>query len=93
MSNTDQVPSSAPSVCSALVIDLSPRESECIVCGRYLVNCKRGLAMYEGCVVPDDWTGDWGGFDACQECFARHQRGEMPLWPEAPNEQGETRRP
>jgi len=66
------------------VIDLSPRESECCICGKHLWGSETGIAMYEGCAVPHDWTGDWGGFDACQECFDRHERGEIPTWPLLP---------
>lgn len=46
-----------------------PRQSECIVCGTPVFDPKLGIAMSEGDPVPHDWTGDWGGFDACRTCF------------------------
>jgi hypothetical protein len=71
---------------SVTIINLSPRESECVVCGRQLFECTNGIAMYEGCAVPHGWKHDWAGFDACQECFDRNERGEMPTWPNKPNQ-------
>ena len=56
-----------------LVINLSPRESECILCGTFLSDPRRGLPMYEGEVVPDDWPGEWAGFDVCEHCYAKHR--------------------
>ncbi len=56
-----------------LVIDLSPRRSECAVCGTYLEVPSSGgglgVPMYEGLVLPNDWDGEWGGFDACRRCY------------------------
>lgn len=51
-----------------LVIDLAPRETECIACGAHLVGCRRGIPVYEGEALPDSWEGEWGGFDACDPC-------------------------
>lgn len=51
-----------------LVISLYPRESECIVCGTPLVACKRAIPVFEGEALPDSWTGEWAGFDACDRC-------------------------
>jgi hypothetical protein len=55
------------------IINLSPHESECILCGTLLFDCKLGLPMYEGEVVPDDWPGEWAGFDVCAPCHAKHR--------------------
>jgi len=54
---------------SVLVVHLYPRESECIVCNAPLVSPRQGVPMYEGDVLPNDWTGEWGGFDACEPCY------------------------
>ena len=62
------------------VIELWPMVSECCICGRHLVGCHTSIAMYEGVPVPDDWEGDWAGFDACQACFDKHSKGELPMW-------------
>ncbi len=67
-----------------IVTDLCPKESECIICGAFLVGCTKGIPMYEGCAVPNDWDGDWVGFDACDKCFDLHENGEMPTWPYFP---------
>lgn len=55
-------------------------ESECIICGVKLFDCNKGIAMYEGLPVPHDWEGEWGGFDACDNCFDKHERGELESW-------------
>ncbi len=68
------------------VIDLWPRESECAICQIPLVGCTLGIAMYEGCVVSDDWSGPWGGFDCCPKCFELHRIGLLPTWPDAPED-------
>jgi hypothetical protein len=66
------------------VIELWPHESECAVCGCVLIGGNLGIAMYEGCVVNDDWKGDWGGFDCCPRCFELHRLGLLPTWPNEP---------
>lgn len=66
------------------VIELFPRESNCAICGVDVVDCRLGVPMFEGCLVPNDWPHEWGGADACQECFAKHERGELPTWPNPP---------
>jgi hypothetical protein len=69
---------------SAPIINLAPRETECCICGKLIIDGHLAIAMYEGCVVPHDWKGDWAGFPACRECFDKHERGELPLWPNPP---------
>ena len=62
------------------IIDLWPRESECVLCGEHLWGCKLGLPMHEGEVVPDDWPGEWAGFDVCAPCYVKHRPGtKKPL--------------
>lgn len=57
---------------STLVIELWPYKDDCIVCGkRHIV--KQGLAMYEGEIVADDYEGEWGGFNACRDCYERNR--------------------
>ena len=65
-----------------IVIDepFFPRESECVICSKPLQNAKLGIAMFEGLPVPHDWPGEWGGFDACRDCFEKHERGELQCW-------------
>lgn len=53
----------------SLIINLFPRETECIVCEAPLSDCRQGVPVYEDLLLPNEWTGDWGGFDACQRCF------------------------
>lgn len=51
------------------VINLSPRFSDCCVCNAPLVDCRKGVPVYEGDVVPNDWAGEWLGMDACDVCY------------------------
>lgn len=70
---------------AVLVLELWPHESECCICGKPLVGCRTAIAMYEGCAVPDDWPGDWAGFDACEQCYQLHALKLLPTWPHRPN--------
>ena len=58
---------------AVLIIDLWPLESECVLCGADLIGPCKGLPMYEGQVVPDDWEGEWAGFDVCDVCYAKYR--------------------
>lgn len=62
-----------------LLIELFPRETECIVCETPLVNSRRGIPMYEGEVLPNDWDGPWAGFDACPECYEAQGKLTEPV--------------
>lgn len=63
-------------VVQAICINLSPRESECIACGATVIDCHQGFAMIEGEILAaDDPRKDWGGFDACDECFQAWSEG------------------
>lgn len=55
-------------------------ESECCICGKYIIRAKKAIAMFEGLPVPNDWNGDWAGFDACDECFEKNNRSELKMW-------------
>lgn len=55
------------------IIDMWPLESNCCICDKDLFGCKTGIPMYEGDCVPHTWKGEWGGFDACEECFDRYE--------------------
>jgi hypothetical protein len=59
--------------CAVLVVNLSPRFSECCVCGVILVDCQHGIPCYEGRPVPPDWKGPWAGRDACLRCFGDYE--------------------
>lgn len=52
-----------------LVVNLAPRESECVLCGAALVDARHGIACFEGEPVTHSWQGDWGGNDACPVCW------------------------
>lgn len=51
------------------VIRLDPRESNCIICNVYIRDCHKGVPMYEGMILHNDYEGEWAGFDACDECY------------------------
>lgn len=58
-------------------IQLFPREAECAVCDRLIIEPVRGgkgIAMFEGEPVPHDWPDEWGGFPCCETCFAEFER-------------------
>lgn len=63
-----------------LEIRLYPRETECICCGDLLVDCRQGVPMYEGMVLPNDWEGEWYGFDSCSDCFEAQGRLTRPVY-------------
>jgi len=65
------------------VMELWPRESNCCLCDVLLYGCKTGIPMYEGLPVPKDWPHEWAGFDACQACFDKYERNELPMWAES----------
>ncbi len=50
-----------------LHINLNERYDECHICGDVAANC--GIPMYEDMVLPNDWSGEWYGQPACQQCF------------------------
>lgn len=63
-----------------LSIVLDRRESECAVCGVDLVSPRFGVPMLDGYVLPNTWTGIWGGFDACEDCYEAQQALVEPVW-------------
>lgn len=58
-----------------ITINLSPRFSECAICGEELVDARQGLPMFEGRVVAKDDGGAWAGFDCCRPCLEAYERG------------------
>ena len=66
------------------IIYLNGLSDDCCICGSEVVSHplgpSYGIAMYEGIPVPDDWTGEWGGFAACKKCFDKHAAGEIETW-------------
>lgn len=79
----------------AIVIQLNARLTECIACGVFLVDPKQGIPLWEGEVVPVESDGPWGGFDACEECYALYEGGRYEelqaiLWKPRRTPQGRT---
>lgn len=37
-----------------------------------------GLPVFNGDIMSNDWPGEWGGAPACEACFEKHLRGELP---------------
>jgi hypothetical protein len=54
--------------CVITVISLWEPWAECCVCER-VCGLEFGLAMYEDEIVPDDYTGEWGGRPCCALCY------------------------
>ena len=60
------------------VINLHPRETQCHVCGKPLAGCQKSIPFLNGVPVPRDWKGgEWAGFDVCDSCFEKYERGEL----------------
>ena len=51
-----------------LVIELWPVVCDCTICGAETSD-KFGIAIYEDEIVPDGYTGEWGGSPVCAPCF------------------------
>ena len=60
------------------VIDLSPRFSQCSMCG-VETPTRWGLPVDSETaqIVANDFKGEWGGIPACRECWERHEQGEF----------------
>jgi hypothetical protein len=61
------------------VLRLWPRESECRACGVALIDPHKAIPVYEGDALPNDWSGEWAGFDACDACHAEQGKLAEPL--------------
>jgi len=61
------------------VIRLWPPSAECVLCEEE-TDVGFGLACYEDYLVPDDYEGEWGGFDACQRCYRAWVDGTLRPW-------------
>lgn len=57
------------------IINLWPRESECVACGVLLFDPHRGLPFADGEIVDNDYDGEWAGFDSCAICHEIHEAG------------------
>lgn len=69
------------------IINMEPMfqpTDDCCICGRevviYSFQPNYAIAMYEDLPVPNEWEGEWGGFTACKDCWAKNERGELPRW-------------
>lgn len=65
-------------------VDLSPRDEICCICDKAFSlpywQQSYGIPMYEGLPVPPEWSGEWGGFFACKECYDKYESGELQTW-------------
>lgn len=63
---------------SVVIIDLNEfGVSECHICGKTSVN--KGIPIYEGLVLPNEWEGEWGGVPACDKCHKEQNRLTQPI--------------
>ena len=62
---------------SVTIINMQRREGGCCNCGKP-VDGAYGLPVFEGHVVANDWPGEWGGQDCCQDCYELPQRDALP---------------
>lgn len=54
-------------------------DPDCYVCGAPLETFGQSVPCYEGYVLHNDWEGEWGGFQACPDCFAAQQALSEPV--------------
>lgn len=52
---------------------------DCHICGAPLEASNKSVPCYEGYVLHNDWEGEWGGFQACRDCFAAQQALSEPV--------------
>lgn len=62
------------------IVNLWEHESNCCLCGKYLLGCKTGIPMLDGMPVSPEWDGEWAGMDACQQCFEMYNSGKLKMW-------------
>lgn len=67
-----------------LEIRMQGHDATCGVCGEDC-DMRFGIPTYNGDVVSNDfpeqmWADGGGSFVACEGCFRKHERGEMPVW-------------
>ena len=60
------------------VIQLDARVAVCHVCERESPP-HWGIPIFEGFVLPNDWAGEWGGADACIQCWTRQKALTAPI--------------
>ena len=60
------------------IIQLDARIAVCHVCEAESPP-HWGIPIFEGMVLPNDWTGDWGGVDACTQCWTRQGALTAPM--------------
>lgn len=60
---------------AVLMLRIDEPETECIACGAKPIAKRQGLPMYDGEFLENDHVGEWGGFDACEECHRAHTEG------------------
>jgi hypothetical protein len=62
-----------------LVIDMNDatdRLGDCYACGGPS-HPNYGLPIWNGFIVGNEWPYEWGGVPCCEDCYERHQRGEL----------------
>ena len=59
-------------------VHLDAHVADCYVCNAE-TPAHWGIPAYEGYVLPNDWPGEWGGFDVCAACWERQQTLTTPM--------------
>ena len=61
---------------NVVLIDLTPIETECVICNEYLIIPFSGgcsLPMYEGNVVNPDIQKEWAGYFVHRKCYEENK--------------------
>jgi hypothetical protein len=61
------------------VINMQALPADCWACGADASGMECGIPVYEDLILPNDWTGEWGGVPACHACFERQGKLTEPM--------------
>jgi hypothetical protein len=62
-----------------LEIRMQKGPADCWVCGGNASGWALGIPVYEGLVLPNNWSKEWGGVPACPPCFIAQERLAEPM--------------
>lgn len=51
----------------------------CWACAKEIELCEQGIPIYEDIILHNGYKGEWGGVDACKDCFHKQQLLTKPV--------------
>jgi len=61
------------------IIKLNERKEVCGVCNADATGLSLAVPIWEDILLPNTWTGDWGGAPACRRCFVAQEQLRAPM--------------